>query len=125
MNKDTNEGEEAARAFQILLRQKKNCPILPFWESHAFTFDQPPEVTAYLMERAGWAALRRRSTVRRTVEDDNGRAWVEQQDSVNVLLKEMFTPLLALVSFHCWIAIDFGTCITQINIIMYVYSYSE
>jgi len=84
MNKYVNEEEEAARAFQILLRQKKNRPIMPFWESLAFTFDQPPEVAAYLMERAGWAALRRRSAVRRTVEDDNGRAWVEQQDSVRV-----------------------------------------
>lgn len=88
MSKDVNEEEEAARVFQVLLRQKKNCPISPFWESHAFTFDQPPEVAAYLMERAGWAALRRRSTVRRIVEDDKGRAWVEQQDSVRTGEKE-------------------------------------
>lgn len=112
MSKDVNEEEEAARVFQVLLRQKKNCPISPFWESHAFTFDQPPEVAAYLTERAGWAALRRRSTVRRTVEDDQGRAWVEQQDSVRVLRegrRDDITVASPFPSRHCTITVALAT----------------
>ena len=45
--------EEAARMFQKLYRTKRFKPTVEFWESRAFTFYKPPEVTLAQHERTG------------------------------------------------------------------------
>ena len=77
------EEEDAARSFQGLIRAKKNCPVLSFWESFSYTFVMPPEVEEYLRERGGWGVIRRRGFYRRRVEDEGGLFWSEAQDPVS------------------------------------------
>jgi hypothetical protein len=79
----THEREAAARRLQKLVRQRKCFPLAPVWESACFSFDCPPEVSAHLDERAGWALLKRRSVFKRKVQDEAEFYWGEFQDTVS------------------------------------------
>ncbi len=75
--------EEAARMFQKLYRTKRFKPTVEFWESRAFTFYKPPEVTLAQHERTGWGIICRRSHFKREHIDEDDRVWHELLDTVS------------------------------------------
>ena len=77
----TAESEASALMFQGLFRAKYAKQGPPRWESASCTFTMPPAVVALERERDGWALLRRRASLLRTVVDVHEHKWEEWIDS--------------------------------------------
>ena len=75
------EDELAALKFQRTYRAKYGRHAPPDWTSVAFSYEIPDEIMELQRERSGWALLRRRATLLRTVTDTKQRVWGEYIDS--------------------------------------------
>ena len=87
VNEELLKAEKAAIVIQTLWRQKRNI-CLSFlsdgyvaWRSDAFSMDVPTSVMQEQRILAGWALLRRRSTMTKELCDINGIDWEEYVDS--------------------------------------------